>query len=322
MQNLLVSFCEDNNLLISENFLNFKTDELIPLWEWVALLEEINRQYSKPGLGLEISKYVEPRTFGILGYLLLSCNSLLEALNLFKKYQRLALEIKDANFIFKRESIVIHWGKESCLKNNQLIDELLMAILVSVLNQLVYPNKISINRIRLSSTKKRLLYIYEAFFGCPVEFLNEGASLEISLNSIFLLIPSADPLLNNILIKQADLRLAKFSNLDNFYELLTENILQAIKSGDVNLGYVANKLGITSRMLQSKMKKRGYNFKEILNVIRKEMAFDYLLDEKLSILDVSELLGYREQTSFIRAFKGWTGVSPLRYRKTNVKGDN
>ncbi|WP_436897514.1 AraC family transcriptional regulator ligand-binding domain-containing protein [Acinetobacter gyllenbergii] len=319
MQNLLVSFCSRNNILISNKIVKLKIDELIPLQEWISLLDEINHQYSKSGLGLEISKHVDPRNFGILGYLLLSCNTVLDALMQFEKYQRLNLETKETTLFFKDNSVVISWEKDIYIKNNSLIDELLMAIFVKIFNQLVYPNSIVIDKIFLNSEKKRPSYIYENFFGCPVEFLDEGASIHISMDSAFLEISSSDPLLNSILTKQADFRLAKFSNTDNFDDLLSNGILKAIKYNTVNVDYVANTIGLSTHTFQLKMKAKGYSFKEKLSLLRRDLAIDFLLNENLSILEISKLLGYREQTSFIRSFKGWTGISPLQYRKRNLK---
>ncbi|PIQ38857.1 MAG: AraC family transcriptional regulator, partial [Thalassolituus sp. CG17_big_fil_post_rev_8_21_14_2_50_53_8] len=38
-------------------------------------------------------------------------------------------------------------------------------------------------------------------------------------------------------------------------------------------------------------------------------------DNSLSLLEVSMLLGYRNQGTFSRAFKRWQNCSPLTYRK-------
>ena len=76
---------------------------------------------------------------------------------------------------------------------------------------------------------------------------------------------------------------------------------------------------MSSRKFQSKLKEHGYTFRERLNKVRRDLAFEYLEDNNLSILDISILLSYREQTSFIRAFKDWTGFSPLQYRKKLLK---
>ena len=45
-----------------------------------------------------------------------------------------------------------------------------------------------------------------------------------------------------------------------------------------------------------------------------ELAKLYLHDDEVTLDDVALRLGYSEQTSFGRAFKRWTGVTPQRFR--------
>ncbi len=54
MLNLLINFCVKNNLKNVKYLSDYKTSELIPIGEWIELLEEINQKQTKPTLGLEI----------------------------------------------------------------------------------------------------------------------------------------------------------------------------------------------------------------------------------------------------------------------------
>ena len=47
--------------------------------------------------------------------------------------------------------------------------------------------------------------------------------------------------------------------------------------------------------------------------IRKQLARRYL-DDKLAIAEISFLLGFSEPSAFFRAFKRWTGMTPLEAR--------
>jgi len=151
-----------------------------------------------------------------------------------------------------------------------------------------------------------------------VEFESDHVEIYISMNSLDLTVPNADPILNDILTKQANLLLSKRPHLDVFDELVQKSIIQAVSKGNISVEYVANQIGLPSRIFQMKLKQQGYTFKERLNQVRRDLAFDYLADLNLSILDISMLLAYQEQTSFIRAFKTWTGMSPLQYRKKKI----
>jgi AraC-like DNA-binding protein len=74
---------------------------------------------------------------------------------------------------------------------------------------------------------------------------------------------------------------------------------------------------MSSRTLQRKLSTEGKTFKQILKSVRKKLAMEYLKDERLSFSEISYLLGFSEQSSFTRAFKNWTGVSPTQARQSS-----
>jgi AraC-like DNA-binding protein len=76
---------------------------------------------------------------------------------------------------------------------------------------------------------------------------------------------------------------------------------------------------MSSRTLHRRLQALGINFNQLLKDIRIEMALEYLDEGKLSLTNISELLGYTEQSAFSRAFKHWTGQTPKQYLKTQNK---
>jgi AraC-like DNA-binding protein len=49
--------------------------------------------------------------------------------------------------------------------------------------------------------------------------------------------------------------------------------------------------------------------------VRKHAAQHYVLTTKHSVEDIAFLLGFSESSSFVRAYKRWTGASPMAHRK-------
>jgi AraC-like DNA-binding protein len=80
-----------------------------------------------------------------------------------------------------------------------------------------------------------------------------------------------------------------------------------------------NKLtGMHFRTIQRKLAKENTCYSRILDTARYRKS-QFLLkrtDEKL--LDISLMLGFSNASAFSRAFKHWSGVSPLEFRKLNL----
>lgn len=60
----------------------------------------------------------------------------------------------------------------------------------------------------------------------------------------------------------------------------------------------------------------GRNFNSYLNHIRIEMSKRLLVDDSVVLVDVSNIVGYEDQSYFSKVFKKLTGVSPGKYRES------
>lgn len=58
------------------------------------------------------------------------------------------------------------------------------------------------------------------------------------------------------------------------------------------------------------------SFNTYLNQVRIEMSKNLLKDESISLIDVSSLVGFEDQSYFSKVFKKMTGMSPRKYRES------
>ncbi len=82
----------------------------------------------------------------------------------------------------------------------------------------------------------------------------------------------------------------------------------------MSLEAVAANFNMSPRSLQRRLKEEGVTFFQIVEEVRQKLAIHYLQSEKFKVKDVAYTLGYNEPSAFLKAFKRWTGTTPLKYR--------
>jgi AraC-like DNA-binding protein len=81
------------------------------------------------------------------------------------------------------------------------------------------------------------------------------------------------------------------------------------------LNDVAKTLEVHPQTLRRRLSSEGTTFKDIKTQVRRDTALHFLGKQGLSIEEIAHRAGFSESSAFIRAFKGWTGVTPYTYRK-------
>lgn len=76
---------------------------------------------------------------------------------------------------------------------------------------------------------------------------------------------------------------------------------------------LAERLGVSASTLNRSLSKEMTNYRSVKNTMRRDTALKMLAQERLPIYAVAEAVGFSQSSAFIRAFKGWTGMSPRQY---------
>ena len=76
---------------------------------------------------------------------------------------------------------------------------------------------------------------------------------------------------------------------------------------------LARELGVSSQTLHRRLKESATSYQKIKDNLRREVATHKLVQEHVSVEEVSAIVGFSEPRSFTRAFKHWTGLSPREY---------
>src|SRR3954468_17778869 len=83
--------------------------------------------------------------------------------------------------------------------------------------------------------------------------------------------------------------------------------------------HVARSLGVTERTLHRYLAAEGESFSAIVHDTRQALAERYLANDRYSLTEVSELLGFPAPSAFSRWFRQRFGASPTQWRQTALR---
>ncbi|NIH83369.1 AraC family transcriptional regulator [Amycolatopsis granulosa] len=89
--------------------------------------------------------------------------------------------------------------------------------------------------------------------------------------------------------------------------------------GTVTMDEVALEFNISTRTLRRRLEDAGTSFRGLLDEVRQTLAEEMLATGALTVEDVALRLGYAEASSFIYAFRRWTGTTPARYLRSGTR---
>ena len=71
---------------------------------------------------------------------------------------------------------------------------------------------------------------------------------------------------------------------------------------------------MSARTLHRQLKEEGASLQQLKDEVRCERAKDLLYRSGKPVKQVAAAVGFRNEKSFIRAFRQWTGASPAEFR--------
>ncbi|RKH11842.1 AraC family transcriptional regulator [Corallococcus sp. CA047B] len=160
---------------------------------------------------------------------------------------------------------------------------------------------------------------HEAVFGCPLEFNAPASDLEFSQADADRPFVHADPLLRAVFEHQARRALERLPVADTLVGRVREQVGRTLAGGDFSFVAVARALRVPPRTLQRQLAAEGYTYAGIVESLRRELSQGYL-QRRMSIAEVSFLLGYADPAAFHRAFKRWWRTSPEAFRRARAAG--
>jgi AraC-like DNA-binding protein len=275
---------------------------------------EALRLSGDPALALTIAETIPQGAFGIVEYVCRSAPTLREALAQWVRYLGILDDAVEVALVEEKENVALRVTVESEAPA-PASHELCFALVLANARQMTKTNVIPIaTRFSHAASRKRIAR-YETFFRGKVEFGAKRTELVFSRNDIDSKVTTADANLLAILLEAADAKRKHTVKDPPLTHQVKRALSHALSNDDAQLAGVAKRLGMTARSLQRRLQDEGVSFQTLRDETRRSLA-DRYLGEGLSLAEISFLLGFSEPSAFFRAFKRWTGLTPIERRAT------
>lgn len=264
-------------------------------------------------LGIRIGQYANLSNFDVLGQALENTQSkartLAQALQQVIVLERLVHRLGDSRIEVEGSNIRLIWrARYQQDESARLVVESVLSGIIHLAQELT-GRLIPVREVCFVHEKPSDYQdaIYQQGFHADCQFSQKTNSIVIASEVL------AWPLRHSPeLTAQA---LSTESIVDQVKQLLEENMVSNPK-----IAQVAAMLGLGERSLQRKLKQNDTSFQQVFAQVRLQQAQGYLSYSSLSILHISQLLGFKEQSSFNHFFLQASGLSPLVYRSEKKTG--
>jgi len=281
----------------------YRLTDLTNLWQ--LSLEETG----EPCFGIEVGNSWSPTTFHALGYAWLASNSLKDGLVRFTRYSRIVNNALSANLEEHGAHLhmVFNTGDEDKYIHTAARDAAVVAF-IKMYRMLCGE---SFTPIEINATRKRpeCADQLEMIAGISINYERDINSMVFEASLAEQRLASGSSELAKV---NEDVAMRYLNQLDRSSIAMQVNacITHLMPSGQVTEHEVASTLNFSIRTLQRKLSDEDTSFTEMYKSIRKEMANAYIQDSRLSLTEISYLLGFSEQANFTRAYRRWFGTSP------------
>lgn len=285
--------------------------------QWAHLLAQAERALDDPAFPLKLAATIRTRHLGMLGFLVMSCDTLGDAARVLQRYEQLFDGINQADFSSAGETCTLTW-RPLIERPPAAFMMLTMALWVHFARWLSERPDLwcDVHFTFARPNSEPLVAAFHATFGGRVCFEMPSSQLLIPASHLSLPIVHCDRHVYDALRERADTDLTKLLGVQ--HELLSHLevlLAERLESGQISLEQMAQALSMSSRTLQNRLDRYGQTYREVLDRVRYRQAERHLSDPALTLAEVAVRLGFADQSSFQHAFKRWSGASPGEWRR-------
>ncbi|HUU33672.1 MAG TPA: AraC family transcriptional regulator ligand-binding domain-containing protein [Vicinamibacterales bacterium] len=289
-------------------------DRLVPAGMLYRMWTLASEAWGRPGLGLAAGRAVPAGAYEVLDYLLASASTLGEGMTDFARY--FAVATRTARYDIYPDALGMACEMVWQIPPAGVMFEVRDYSLATVAGRVRATSGCVPVRVEITGAPMGTQAEYDEALGAPTALSATRNALVFGAAAWHAAQPRRDAWLHQTLRRHADTLLERHTATTGagMAERVRAEVLQRVRIGVPAVEEVARGLGLGVRTLQRQLRLEGVSFADLVDAVRSNLAREYLADERVSIAEMSYLLGFSEPSAFSRAFRRWTGQSPQSFR--------
>jgi AraC-like DNA-binding protein len=294
------------------NELLLDPDATVPMSACIGLLADGVRATGDDNLGLHVAEHAELGSFDVHFYAMVSSPTLGAAFERVCGYQRLIHETSQVRLEESGDRAILSHRLAGGMAAPRQTAELLLAAWVRA-GRVATRTRWSPAEVRFAHRAPRDSRDHERFFGAPLRFSTGENALVLPAALLDLPCRRTDPSLLSLLDRYAADRLG-LPGATTFADRARAALSEELQAGNVTAQGLAARLTVSVRTLHRSLAAEGTSYRRLLDQLRLDIAERHLMDDRMSVAEVAFLVGFSEISAFHRAFKRWTGRTPVTFR--------
>lgn len=291
-------------------------DHFMPTSTFAAILNESARVTHDDCFGLHLGERFDPRDIGPLVYVALNSPTIGAGIENVERYLHVYDSSAQWSCAVEGDRAYMRFALVALdVKDLRQSNEHGMAIILNTLRMMIGSHWAPLE-VQFAHAAPEQIVEHHRIFRAPVLFGVDRNALVIERGLTEAPVPAADGKLYPIVKRYLDRAVKELPKEDSLLSAVRKAVAESMREGDPTLGRVAKKMGLSPRTLERRLEEHGMRFKTLMDDTRRRFAINYLEDREHTVTQVAFLLGYSEVSAFNRAFKRWTGSTPLKYRRS------
>ena len=291
-------------------------ENVIPFLSLGHLIEQAARATQCDHVGLLLGQKSSTQSLGYLGLLVENSPNVRGALDNLIRYFHLhdsrGVPILEVS---KGAASLGYTIFENAVAGAREIVDFAIASLFNVVRRLCGPSWQPIE-IGLPRQRPRNTRPYDNVFNAPLRFGAEHGVVVFSTDWLTQPVRDANPLIRGLVENR--IKELEAESVESFEARLRRLLRTLVLTRRCSLETVGELFHLEPRTLTRRMEREDIKFRALVDEARYEVARHLLADTSLAMTHVAAMLDYSEASAFSRAFRRWSGKTPIAWRADRI----